>query len=142
MKVRQKTTGTASSVPGGLACGAQAAVVITLVGAAVTAFLINTEKLAWKNTGYAVIAILILSSWIGAMVTAGRVKRQRLAMCMASGGVYFAILLASTALFFGGQYSGVGETALLVFCGSLVAVFSGYRGKSGRISKKIHLSNR
>lgn len=142
MKVRQKTTGTASSVPGGLAYGALAAVVLTLGGAAITAFLIESEKIAWRNTGYAVLIILLLSSWIGATVTAGRVKRRRLAMCMASGGVYFAILLASTALFFGGQYSGVGETAILVFCGSILGVFSGYRGKSRRISKKMHLSNR
>lgn len=142
MKVRQKTTGTASSVPGGLAYGALAAVILTLAGAAVTAFLIDSEKMAWSNTGYAVMVILILSSWAGASVTAERVKRQRLAMCIASGGVYLVILLAFTALFFGGQYSGVGETALLIFCGSLLGLFLGNRTKSRRMSKKFHISNR
>ena len=142
MKVRQKITGTASSVPGGLAYGALAAVMLTLAGTALTAFLVEIEKITWMNTGYAVMVILLLSSWVGAVVTAERVKRQRMMMCVTSGGIYFIILLMFTALFFGGQYSGVGETALLVFCGSILGVFSEYQGKNRRMSKKFHLFNR
>ena len=38
-------------------------------------------------------------------------------------GVYFIVQLVMTGLFFGGKYSGVGETGLLIFCGSMLGVF-------------------
>ena len=142
MTVNRKPTGLASTIPAGLASGALAAVAATLAGTAVTAKLINAEVMAWDKSGYAVLLILLLASWLGAVVAAGRIKRQRLAMCLSAGLIYFGILMLMTALFFGGQYSGVGETGLLIFCGSMLGVFTGYGGKTGRKRQKFRLHNR
>lgn len=142
MTVNRKPTGTASTIPAGLASGTLAAVAMTLAGAAVTAKLIDAEVLGWDASGYAVLLILLMASWLGAMVTAGKIKRQRLAMCLSSGLVYFGVLMLMTALFFGGRYSGVGETGLLIFCGSMLGVFTGYGGKTGRNRQKIRVRNR
>ena len=141
MTVNRKPTGTASGIPGGLAWGTLASLAMTLAGAGITAKLIDGEILSWDDSGYAVLVILLLSAWLGAIAAAGRIKRQRLLVCIAAGAVYFGMLLLITALFFGGQYSGVGETALLIFCGSMLGVFTGYRGKTGRNRRKIRMRN-
>lgn len=142
MTVNRKTTGTASSIPAGLASGALVSIGMTLAGAFLTAKLLDSQILKWDNCGYGVLVILLISSWAGAVVTASKVKRKRLVMCLASGGIYFILLMISTALFFGGKYSGVGETGLLIFCGSMVGLFSGFPGKNRRKRRKIKVANR
>ena len=132
MTINKKVTGTSSSIPVGLAWGTFSSTAMTLAGAGIAAKLINGEIISWDQAGYAVLTILLISSWIGAMVAAGKIKRRRMVVCLASGVAYMMILLCATALFFGGKYSGVGETALLILCGSIVAVFSGYPGKRRR----------
>lgn len=139
MTVNRKPTGTASSVPVGLVYGVLTSTAVTLILTAVVAKLIDREILAWENTGYAVLLMLLISSWLGAIVTAARIKRQRLIMCLAAGGTYFGILMIITALFFGGKYSGVMATGLLVLCGSLLGAISGSGRKNTR---KVRIKNR
>lgn len=136
MTVNRKPTGTASSIPAGLAWGGVTALGVTLLGALVTAKLIDSGAMEWSQSGYGVMVILILASWLGALTAAGRVKRRRLMICMGTGAVYLLLLLAMTALFFGGRYSGVGETGLLILCGSLLGVFTQMKGKTGKKRKK------
>jgi len=142
MTVNRKPTGTASAVPAGLAAGVISAVAMTLLGALITAKLIDAQIIGWNASGYCVLLILVLSSWMGAVVSGRKIKRQRIAVCAATGVLYFGALLLTTALFFGGQYSGVGETALLIFCGSMLGVLTGYRGKTRRNNRKNRLYNR
>lgn len=142
MTVNRKATGTASSIPAGMASGALASIGITLAGALLTAKLLDNQILKWENCGYGVLIILLVSSWAGAVVTASKVKRKRFVMCLASGGIYFILLMICTALFFGGQYSGVGETVLLIFCGSMVGLFSGFSRKNGKKRRRIKVANR
>ena len=136
MTINKKVTGTAASIPVGLGWGVLVSMTATLTGAAIAAKLIEREVLSWAQSGYAVLVILLLSAWMGAMVSAGKIKRRRVAICFASGAIYLLMLMCITALFFGGRYSGVGETALLILCGSGVAVFTGKTSKSkGRVIK-------
>ena len=132
MTVNRKPTGRSSSIPAGLGWGTATAMTVTVVGTAAVAKMIDSGIMDWSNCGYGVLGILMLSAWTGAMVAAGKIKRIRMAVCMAMGAVYFCCLMLMTALFFGGRYSGVGETALLIFCGSMLGVFSGYPGKTRR----------
>lgn len=136
MTSNRKPTGRASSFPAGLAWGTAAALILTGAGAAVTAVLVDREILQWEQIGYAVMLILLLSSWTAGMVTSGKIRQKRPSACLGAGGVYFVMLLAITGLFFGGQYSGVAETGLLVFCGSMLGLFLGYPGKNGRKRQK------
>lgn len=142
MTVNRKPTGMAVSIPVGMVWGTMAAVAVTLAGAGLTAKLIDSQMLDWNSSGYAVLLILVLSAWAGAMVAAGRIKRQRMMVCLLSGVMYFGVLMLTTALFFGGRYSGVGETGLLILCGSMLGVFTGYKGKTGRKTVKRGYRNR
>lgn len=137
MVTNRKPTGRAVSMPAGLAAGAAAALGLTLALAALVAKLVETERLEEGGIGYGVMVILLLSSFTGAMVSAVRIKRQRLLVCLLSSVIYLGILLSMTALFFGGQYSGVGVTAILVLCGGALAILVGLRGERGGKRPKI-----
>ena len=140
MVVNRKPTGRAMSIPAGLAVGGICSLSMTLLLTAVLAKLIETEAVGEENIGYGVMVILVLSAFIGALAAFGRVKRQRMLVCGASGLVYFGILMSMTALFFGGQYSSVGLTALLVILGCMAAGLLGlWQGRGGK-RKKIKVN--
>lgn len=139
MVVNRKVTGKAASMPAGLALGGAVSLGLTLILAAVIAKLVSAEKLPEENIGYGVMALLFVSSAVGAIVANNRIKRQKLLVSAIAGVVYLGILLSITALFFGGQYEAVGVTALLVMGGSLVTALLGWNGNRGgkRRKKKI-----
>ena len=142
MTVNRKPTGTAVPMPKGLAVGTLSAVAMTLAGCLVVSYLVDRQWLVWDSIGYAVLVILLLSAWTAAALASGMVKRQRLMVCLMAGGCYLLSLLAATALFFGGRYSGVGETGLLILCGSLLGVFTPTRRKNRKNIRKISVRNR
>jgi len=138
--VRTKiNTGKAASIPGGLALGAGVSVAVTLVLSAIIAKLVQTEALQQDQIGYAVMILLITASCLGAAVAQGRVKHQRVLVCMLSGLIYYVILICITALFFGGQYTGFGVTGLLISGGAgTTALLCGRRKRRGGKRKLLH----
>lgn len=142
MVVNQKATGRAVSMPMGLLIGVSVSMGLTLAAAAILAKLLDSEKLAWENVGYGIEATLILAAFCGAMTACRKTKRQRLAVCGISALLYFGILLAITALFFGGQYQAVWLTAILILAGSGSAALLGLRGDGKGRRKKIKIRNR
>lgn len=131
MKINKRSTGKAKSMPAGLALGATGSVGITLVMSAVGAKLMDAGALKEGTIGYIAMVILLAAAMIGAFISAGCIKRQRLLVCGLSGLVYYVILLSMTALFFGGQYQGMGVTALMVLCGSGLAALTEARQGRG-----------
>lgn len=142
MVANQKVTGRAVPFPAGLAMGVGVCAVITVAMAGVTAWIESKEVIADNGVGYCAMLTLLLSSLAGALTAAGKIKRVRLASCMACGVCYFLLLLAVTALFFGGQYSGVGITGLLIFGGSLAATLMGCRRKRSTSVRIKKIKNR
>lgn len=131
-----KPTGKTSSMPGGLAAGAGVSLGLTLGGTGLMAWLVNRELLEMEAVGYGILGMLLMASFLGAMAAFRRIRRRRMVVCLASGGVYLGMLLSITALFFGGQYSGVWTTALLILAGSLTAGLLGVRrGRGGKVQK-------
>ena len=111
------TNGKASSMPAGLVWGGVSGMISTLVLSALLAWMIVEGKLRQNQMGYGIMVILTVSAFLGAKTAFAKVQRRRLMVCTGAGAVYFAMLLSVTALFFGGQFSGVGETALMILCG-------------------------
>ena len=81
-------------------------------------------------------ATLLLSSAAGAWVAAKMVKLRWIVLCLGAGAVYFLTLLACTALFFGGQYEGVGVTFLVVLAGSGAVGLLGLKGENSAVKKR------
>lgn len=134
----QKVTGKAMSMPTGLALGGVVSLGITILGAVIVGKLVDGEVMAQNVIGYAAMVILLLSSLAGALTACRKIKRQKLVVCLISGGIYYAILLSMTALFFGGQFSGMGVTALMVLagCGVGILLESRSEGKGTRNRKR------
>ena len=141
MVKNRKVTGKAKSIPAGLLTGCVMSLAVTMILAGILAKLLENEYLAQEQIGYGIMVILLVSSYAGAAVSFGCVKRQRLVTCMLSGLVYFSVLLSITALFFGGQYDAVAVTALIVLCGSSAAALLHTEKKTGHKPKKIKLPN-
>lgn len=112
-----KGTGRASSVAAGLTAGILSSLVIIIIGSAITAKMIESEYIPESSIGYGVMVFLIAAAYAGSRISNGRIKRRRLMVTVLSGSILFAVLLSITALFFDGQYSAVGVTALLIICG-------------------------
>lgn len=129
-------------MPAGLGIGAAVALVWTILGAMLVAKLIDSEVVEESAIGYGSGAILLSASFASAMAAYSRVKRQRAIVCMVSGGIYFLMLLAMTALFFGGQYTGVGVTAILIAAGAGCAVLLSLRGGGGKRKGRYKMPKR
>ena len=135
---KKKVSGTAMSMPAGLGIGLLVALVITVAGAAITAWLIASEKIGESSCGYAVMLILGLGVGLGALSAVYFTKRQRLLVCMLTGVCYYLSLLAMTALFFGGQYQGMGVSAIVIL--AVCALIAFLPMKNGqRLGKKKKL---
>ena len=118
MVVNRKVTGRASSVPAGLATGTMTGFLIALLLSALAAYLVSCEMLSMNKIGYSAMIVLILSSCIGAWIAGKRIKKMPLQMAVASGLLFYIMLLSMTALCFGGQYGAMGSTLLFVMIGS------------------------
>ena len=137
MIINRKATGRASSMPIGVLAGGACAFAGTMLTSAVLAKLVDMEIIPQDKIGYGIMVLLLLCAFLGANKACRRVKRQYLIVSAISAGFYYSMLLSVTALFFGGQYSGMGVTAVLVLCGSLLAVFLRSGNREGRKRRKI-----
>ena len=117
-------------MPKGMIIGLSASISTTILGSCIGAWLLHSERIAEENLGYITLLILLLSSVTGGLLTIQTVKTKRLLSCLVFGGIYLLSLLALTALFWGGSYSGVGESALVVFSGVLSVALIGAKGKT------------
>ena len=130
--MNKKVTGKASSVPAGVAIGVCLSLAVMLVGAAVLAWLVASESVGEEMIGYGAMLILFTASVSGSWLSSMKIKRLRVQVSLITGGIYYLVLLAITALFFGGRYQGMGVTGILVMLGSGTASILGLKGKNGR----------
>ena len=134
--VNQKVTGTAVTMPMGIGIGCGVSMLLTILGSGLVAKLISMEALQENAIGYGAMMIILLSSISGAGIAVNRVKKRMLQVAALVGGLYYVMLLGATALFFGGQYQGMGVTALLILAGCGVAVLIAGREKKSKRYRK------
>ena len=137
MLTNQKPSGTSSSIPGGLAFGVVAALLLTVLLGCLLAVLVSREVIQEEAIGYGVMAVLFLASAAGSSVAYSRIRHRRLMVFALSGLCYLVTLTGVTALFFGGQFEGIFPTAMLIIGGSGVAFLrSTSRGRGWKGHKK------
>lgn len=127
-----KTKTANNTIPGALLTGAAAALAWSILCGVITAKLVETEKLNFSAIGYAAMFIHLTASMLAAWIAWHRVRKNRLPVCLGAGGIYYLSLLGITALFFGGIYTGMGTTALMVVAGSVIPALCGAAGKGRR----------
>lgn len=132
MTRNHKVTGRALSMPAGFAIGAGLSLGTMVALSVLLAKLISTEKLEWEKAGYGILVILLVTSVIGTKATCIMIKRRKLMSCAVAGILYWLGLLLITALFFGGQYSGVGVSGMVILCGSALVCLQELKGEKSR----------
>ena len=123
------STGRALSMPTGLATGLSIGLATTVILSALLAKLVSTEKVEWGSVGYGIMIILLITSAIDSKATCFMIKRRKLIGCLLAGLLYWLSLIMITALFFGGQYDGMGVTGVIVFCGSAIVCLLESKGE-------------
>lgn len=134
MKVKMPT-GRSSGVSVGILIGVLVCVGVTLIASVILAWLIAAEKMDESAVGYGAMIALLLSAILGSWTASAKIGRLRTQVCLITGGIYYLVLLSITALFFGGQYQGMGVAAILVIAGSGVTALLGIREKKSRKNK-------
>lgn len=140
--MNQKGTGSVRALSVGVAIGMLVSLVITLLLTAVVGWMVSEERLQENSIDVGVIAIQVISAITGAAVAYSLVRSGRLLVCLATGAGYFLLLLACTALFFGGQYAGIWSSALAVLAGSLIVGLLGLREKKRGAVNRRKFKNR
>ena len=134
--MKMRASGKAMGIPAGIAIGTLISLIISLGGAAVSAWLVSAEKIGDSSIGYAAMLVVALAAAVGAWFSATAIQRLRLQMCLLSGLCYFLTLLGITALFFGGQYQGIGGIAVVILCGCAVIAFLPTKKGQFKLEKK------
>ena len=136
MHKNKKVTGLAFNVPAGASVGVLAGLLITLVGCAFIAYLLNAGKIGEGSVGFASVILNGLSTIVGALTATVLVKQYRIQVCITTGISYYLLLLALTAMFFGGSYQGMIITGVVVFISSItVALLPRGQKKTKKFSR-------
>ena len=137
MVLNKNISGKAVPMPIGYAAGAAVSLLLTLIGTAVIVNAVLGGKMAERSIGYGTITILLAASAFGAWLAAALIKRRWVIVCLGAGAIYYLTLLGITALFFGGQYHGMGVTALVILAGCGAVGLLGLKGEGmGRKHRK------
>lgn len=130
MSFGKKLSVRAMSMPGGVAAGIGAAVLMTLIGAMILSWLVASERVGEEGIGYGCMVILPLASMVGCLLAWRCIKHRRAVVCAVTAGGYYLALLA-IALAFGGIFDGLGVTALLVLLGGGIALIPAFKTNRG-----------
>ena len=130
MAVRTKHSGRAMAMPAGIGVGTGISMVLTLGMSAVLAAMVLSGNAGENAVGFGAIVILLVSAFCGSFVSAAVVKHRRLLVCALTGAAYYITLLCCTALFFDGQYSGMGVAGLVILAGVGISAMLGLVGEN------------
>jgi putative membrane protein (TIGR04086 family) len=121
MVTSKKVRGRATPMSAGIAWGVLVTVLTTVLLVAALVWLVLANKIDVAQLGYYIMGILILSSFLGAIVSGLKIKRRWLLVSVVVGGIYYLLLLLMTAFVFGGYFRGVGVTGAMIMLGSVAS---------------------
>ena len=116
-----RPTGTARSFPVGTLLAGFVSMIITFILGSIIAKSIHIEKITWEQAGYWIMITIFVASFLGGKYAIKLIKHQNLMISIAAGIIYWGLLLCITALFFGGKFDAVLETAGIILSGSVSA---------------------
>ena len=140
--MKQKTGFSIGSIGTGVMIGTSVSMAGTLIGTAACAALISSETIDAESIGYCAMVIVLLASMTGAAIGAGKAKKKRLYTCMLVAASFVLSLLAITALFFDGVYTGVWVTALVISAGSVASAFLAKSNRKQNSSRRSKIKRR
>lgn len=129
MTRKSKIKGAESTMPTALLKGTLAAILTTVVGAALMSGLIIREVLKETAIGYSAMAVLLTASLVGTWIAMKEAKQKLAIVSLLTGLCYFLVLIGGNALFCRGNYEGSGVTGLVILAGAGTAILLGLKPK-------------
>jgi len=111
-----------------------AAAIVTIMLSVLVAAAINYEWMDFDKTGYASMAILLISGF--QCGRAGKWNESPFAGAV-SAALYLLLLLMVNALFFGGEFHGIGVTGIILALGTAMGMIRRGKKSGGRGRYKI-----
>ena len=142
MVANVKPTGRTMSMGAGLTLAGAVCLLCTICMSAIIAFMADKGIIQQAQIGYGVMILLGLTSAIGVITANGKIRRRKLLVSGITALIYFLELLGITALFFGGQYQGIGVTALMILCGAALPLLTDLKGRGGVKKRKYKIPSR
>lgn len=131
----RRTRANSISMVQAVASGLGWSVGVTLLLAALSAWMISREKIAMESMGYVSAGALILAGGGGAWLAAKLTGRKRMQVCILTAAAYLVVLVAIGVLCFDANGTGFGMTALAVLGSGCAAGLAG-SGKRKTHSRK------
>ena len=142
MVANVKPTERTMSMGAGLTLAGAVCLFSTICMSAIIAFMADKGIIQQAQIGYGVMILLGLTSAIGVITANGKIRRRKLLVSGITALIYFLELLGITALFFGGQYQGIGVTALMILCGAALPLLTDLKGRGGVKKRKYKIPSR
>ncbi len=120
-----------------IALGALAGYLLSIAGSAVLAWLVARGTVAQTSIGYGSMVILVLCAAAAPWLAGRLFGRKKLIVTGLTGLGYYLCLLATTAMLFGGEYQGMGVTAVMVLLGAGLTVLPTLLGKGQKRKHKF-----
>ena len=125
-----KRTINGKSIPLSIFIGIGLASILTLICASLAAILLASERIGVQSIRIIAIITVAISTAGGAWVASVLAKKYRTQICLITGAGYFLILLAMTALLFGGSYEKIPITLITVLTTSGLVGLTGIKNKN------------
>lgn len=134
----KQQTGRMPNLGNAVVTGMLTGVAAAFLGAAILAKLVDMELLKMENLGYGILILHPLSVLLGARSAGRRAGHRAPAAAAMTGAGYYLVLLLVNALFFGGDFTGLGVTLLLVGLGAGAGILTMGQGR-GRNRKRYKI---
>ena len=135
----KKITGRAPSFWKSAGAGVLFGALWTLACAAVLAKLLDSQILSMENVGYGSMVAVLSAVFTGATLAGKRAGHMVLQAAVISGIAYFLCLLLVNAMFFGGSYTGIGVTLILVILATSLAILAAGKGRGKRTRRRYKI---
>ena len=122
--------------------GASVSMLVTLILIAIWTTLINTGLISISKMDYYVICTLLVSAVIGSIVGAAKTNQKKMHISLLTGVLYLLLLLSITAIFFEGQYYGIGVSTLAIISGCVAALLVGVKGEGRSKMRRKKIKHR
>ncbi|MBR6596017.1 MAG: TIGR04086 family membrane protein [Oscillospiraceae bacterium] len=135
----KKITGRAPSLVKSVAAGVLLGAAWTLLCAVVLAKLIDSGVMPMEKVGYGSMAAVLSAVFAGASLAGRKAGHMVVQAAAISGAAYFLCLILVNALFFGGSYSGMAVTFVLIALATVAAVLAAGKGSGSHRRKRYKI---
>jgi hypothetical protein len=111
------------NLPLGIGIGLSVALILTLIGAVVVTSMLSAQQMEVEAMDFGIVPVQFIATFAGATVSMVCIGKMKMQVSLITAGMYLLVLLAANAIFFGGAYSGVGGSTLVVAISGVAAAF-------------------